>query len=238
MKNKIVSTDEWLTARKDFLKKEKEFTKLRDELTLERRKLPWLRIDKDYEFDGPAGKESLGHLFGDHSQLIIYHFMYGPEWPEGCKACSLLADQYEPLVIHLRYRDVSLVTVSRAPLKTLEAYKQRMNWSFKWVSSLENDFNRDFNVSFDQADVDAGRVTYNYESGVTFPSTEAPGISSFYKDEKGEVFLTYSAFARGLESFIGIYHFLDIVPKGRDESGLSYTMEWIRHKDRYDDREL
>jgi predicted dithiol-disulfide oxidoreductase (DUF899 family) len=231
----VVSSDQWLTARKDLLQKEKEFSRLRDELTQKRRNLPWERVEKDYTFDGPNGKESLADLFGECSQLIVYHFMFGPDWPEGCKVCSMLGDHYDPLVVHLKHRDVTLVTVSRAPLATLEAYRQRMGWSFKWVSSLERDFNWDYHVSFKQEDLDAGRAYYNYQEGAKFPVTEGPGISSFRKDASGDVFHTYSSFGRGLENFLGIYNFLDIVTKGRDEDGLPYPMAWVRHKDRYDD---
>ena len=229
----IVSSDEWVAARKELLQKEKEFSRLREELTQQRRNLPWERVEKQYTFDGPHGELSLGDLFAGRSQLIVYHFMFGPDWEEGCKACSLLADHYDSILIHLQQRDVSLVTVSRAPLAKLEAYKQRMNWSFPWVSSASNDFNWDYQVSFRQEDVDAGKVNYNYQEGVTFPSTEAPGMSTFCKDDDGAIYHTYSAFARGLENFLGVYNFLDIVPKGRDEDDLPYTMAWIRHKDRY-----
>lgn len=231
----VVSSAEWLAARQELLKREKEFSRLRDELTQQRRDLPWEKVEKEYTFDGPHGKETLADLFAECSQLIIYHFMFGPDWPEGCKICSLLGDHYDPLVIHLQHRDVTLVTVSRAPLATLNAYKQRMGWTFKWFSSLGSDFNWDFHVSFTQEDLDAGRAYYNYQEGAKFPVTEGPGISAFCKDENGDVFHTYSSFGRGLENFLGIYHFLDIVPKGRDEDGLPYGMAWVRHKDRYDD---
>lgn len=231
----VVSSDQWLAARKELLVNEKEFSRLRDELTQRRRDLPWERVKKEYTFDGPGGKETLAELFGSCSQLIIYHFMYGPDWPEGCKICSMFGDHYDPLVIHLKHRDVSLVTVSRAPLATLEAYRQRMGWSFKWVSSLESDFNWDYHVSFTQEDLDGGRANYNYTEGGKFPVPECPGISSFYKDADGNVFHTYSSFGRGLENFLGIYNFLDIVPKGRNEAGLPYPMAWVRHKDRYQD---
>ncbi len=231
----VVSSDEWLVARKELLKKEKEYSRLRDELTQQRRNLPWERVNKEYTFDGPNGSETLADLFGDRSQLIVYHFMFGPEWPEGCKVCSMCADMYDPMAIHLKHRDVSLVTVSRASIETLESYKQRMGWSFKWVSSLNNDFNWDYHVSFKQEDVDAGRVYYNYREGAVFPANEGPGISAFYKDDDGNVFHTYSSYGRGLENFLGIYNFLDIVTKGRHESELPYGMAWVRHKDKYDD---
>ena len=233
--HEVVSSAQWLAARKELLIKEKEFTRLRDELTEQRRNLPWEKVEKQYTFDGPNGTETLAELFGNCSQLIIYHFMFGPDWQEGCKICSMLADHYDPLVIHLQHRDVTLVTVSRAPWATLQAYQQRMGWSFRWLSSLDSDFNWDYNVSFTQEDLDAGRGSYNYQDGVKFPVTECPGISSFYRDSSGNVYHTYSSFGRGLENFLGIYNFLDIVTKGRNEGGLSYPMAWVRHKDQYDD---
>jgi predicted dithiol-disulfide oxidoreductase (DUF899 family) len=231
----VVSNDQWLVARKELLKKEKEFTRLRDELTQQRRDLPWEKVEKEYKFDGPDGNESLADLFGACSQLIVYHFMYGPDWQEGCKICSMFGDHYDPLIVHLKHRDVTLVTVSRAPLATLQAYRKRMGWRFKWVSSLNNDFNWDFHVSFTQEDLDAGRAFYNYQDGAKFPATECPGISSFCKDVDGDVFHTYSSFGRGLENFLGIYNFLDIVTQGRNEDSLPYPMAWVRHKDRYED---
>ena len=231
----VVSPNEWLAARKELLQKEKKLSRLREELTQQRLSLPWERVGKEYLFDGPQGQVSLADLFAGRSQLIAYHFMFAPDWEEGCKACSLLADHYDPILIHLQQRDVSLVTVSRAPLAKLEAYKQRMGWSFPWVSSLNSDFNWDYRVSFTQEDLDRRRVNYNYQEGTTFPSTEAPGISTFYQDEDGAIYHTYSAFARGLENFLGVYHFLDIVPKGRDENELPHTMAWVRHKDQYAD---
>lgn len=231
----VVSGEQWLAARKALLEKEKAFSKLRDELTQQRRDLPWEHVEKPYEFDGPDGKETLADLFDGCSQLIVYHFMFDPDWDEGCKVCSMLGDHYDPLVIHLQHRDVSLVTVSRAPYRVLDAYKRRMGWSFKWVSSLDSDFNWDYHVSFTPEQMEAGLADYNYQLGTKFPSTECPGISSFYKNDSGEVFHTYSAYARGLENFLGIYNFLDIVSKGRDEDALPYGMSWVRHHDRYDD---
>ena len=233
-KPKVVPNDEWVEARKAFLAKEKEFTRLRDELSRERRKLPWERVEKDYVFDGPDGKESLADLFGGQSQLIVYHFMYGPDWDEGCKSCSFLADHFNPAIIHLNHRDVSMVAVSKGPLPVLEAFKKRMGWTFKWVSSFDNDFNRDYHVSFTPEEVDGGKAYYNYKPG-GFPMTEAPGASVFYKDAGGDVFHTYSVYQRGLDMFLTAYHYLDMVPKGRDEDGLSYGMEWLRLHDAYED---
>lgn len=232
--HKIVSQVEWIEARKELLAREKEFSKQRDELTTLRQQLPWRKIENEYEFDGTSGKKRLSQLFGPCSQLLIYHFMFGPDWDDGCRICSMLGDHYDPLVIHLKARDVSFVTISRAPIEKLEAYKKRMGWSFEWLSSLRNRFNQDFGVSFTQQEMDEGQMNYNYRLG-RFPSTECPGISSFYRDEVGEVFHTYSAYARGLENFLGIYNFLDITPKGRDEDSLPYGMAWVRHHDRYDD---
>lgn len=230
----VVSNERWIEARKALLAKEKEFTRMRDAISKERRKLPWERVDKEYVFDGPGGKETLADLFDGRSQLLVYHFMYGPDWTEGCKSCSFLADHFNPAIPHLRQRDVTMVAVSRAPLEILEAFKKRMGWSFKWVSSLGNDFNRDYQVSFTDEELEKGDVYYNY-ARQGFPSTEAPGVSVFYKDENGEVFHTYSSYQRGLDMFITAYHYLDLVPKGRDEGGLSYTMEWLRLHDEYDD---
>jgi predicted dithiol-disulfide oxidoreductase (DUF899 family) len=232
---KKVNHDDWLEARIALLKKEKEFTKLRDAMTKMQRELPWERVEKDYVFDGPNGKESLAELFGSCSQLLVYHFMFDPSWDEGCKSCSFLADHYNPATAHLAQRDVVMVTISRAPLEKLEAFKSRMGWNFKWVSSFENDFNRDFHVTFTDEELESGSAYYNYRGGAKFPANEGPGLSVFAKDDKGDVFHTYSSYGRGLDMFITAYNFLDIVPKGRDEAGLSYSMEWIRHHDRYDD---
>lgn len=230
--NKVLSHEQWVGARKRLLEKEKEFTRARDALSRERRELPWEQVNKAYVFDGPDGKESLVDLFDGRSQLIVYHFMYGPDWDAGCKSCSFIADHFEPAIIHLNQRDVSMVAVSRAPLEKLENFKKRMGWGFKWVSSLENDFNRDYHVSFTQEEIDNGDSYYNYKNQV-YPSTEAPGASVFFKDENGPLFHTYSVYERGLDMFITAYHYLDLVPKGRDEDGLSYTMEWLRLHDEY-----
>lgn len=232
--NKIVSREDWVASRKELLKQEKEFTQLRDKLSQQRRELPWTTVEKDYVFDGPNGKESLADLFGTCSQLIVYHFMFDPEWTEGCKSCSLLADHYSPAIVHLRQRDVSMVTVSRAPLETLLSFKDRMGWTFEWVSSFGNDFNRDFHVTFTPEEMKQGTAYYNYEHK-PFPVAEAPGMSVFYKDDAGSICHTYSTYARGLDLFVNTYNFLDTVPNGRDEDGLSFTMEWVRHHDRYGD---
>jgi predicted dithiol-disulfide oxidoreductase (DUF899 family) len=231
---KTVSHEEWLAARKDFLVKEKEFTRLRDELSKERRELPWELVEKKYVFDGPSGKETLGDLFGKRSQLMIYHFMFGPGWSEGCPSCSYLADHFDGTTIHLAHRDVTLAVVSHAPIEQIEAFKKRMGWKFKWFSSFNNDFNYDYHVSFKPEDQAKGTVEYNYKQ-MKFPSAEAPGLSAFAKDADGNVFHTYSAYERGLDIFVGTYNFLDHAPKGRDEEGLKHSMAWVRHHDKYAD---
>jgi len=232
--HKVVSEKEWLVARKAHLAKEKEFTRVRDELSRQRRELPWVKVDKTYVFDGPRGKETLTELFDGRSQLLVYHFMFGPDWEEGCKSCSLLADHFDGAAVHLAHRDVTLLAVSRAPLPQIEAFKRRVGWRFKWVSSFGSDFNRDYHVSFSKDEMAQGKVSYNYASS-EFPSEEAPGASVFYKDAGGDVFHTYSAYARGLDILVGAYNYLDLVPKGRDEDALPFTMAWVRHHDRYDD---
>jgi predicted dithiol-disulfide oxidoreductase (DUF899 family) len=232
MKHIVVSQNEWLAARKALLAKEKEFNKARDQLSAARRALPWVKVEKQYVFDGPAGKETLADLFGGKSQLIVYHFMLGPGWKQGCPSCSFLADHFDGAVIHLAQRDVTLVVVSRAPLAEIEAYKKRMDWKFKWVSSFGNDFNHDFHVSFTPEEKARGKVDYNY-SLTEFPSEEAPGTSAFIKNEAGDVFHTYSSYARGLDMLIGTYNFLDLAPKGRDEDALPWSMAWVRRHDEY-----
>lgn len=232
--SKVVSQTEWIAARKEFLTREKEFTRLRDELSRQRRELPWEKVEKDYVFEGPKGKETLAGLFGRRSQLIVYHFMFGPGWKEGCPSCSLLADHFDGLAVHLANRDVTLAVVSHAPLPEIEAFRKRMGWRFKWVSSFGSDFNHDYHVSFTKDEMAKGSVYYNYEKS-EFPSEEAPGASVFYKDDAGNIFHTYSTYARGLDILVGAYNFLDLVPKGRDEDGLAFTMSWVRHHDRYTD---
>lgn len=230
---KVVSHSEWLGARKKFLEKEKEFTRLRDELSRQRRELPWEKIEKEYVFEGPSGKETLGDLFMGRSQLIIYHFMFGPGWKEGCPSCSYLADHFDGPSIHLANRDVTLAVISRAPMREIAAFKKRMGWRFPWVSSFGSDFNYDYHVSFSAEERAKGKVNYNYEL-TEFPSEEGPGLSVFRKDESGVIFHTYSSYARGLDLFVGAYNFLDQVPKGRDEDGLGFSMAWVRHHDKYD----
>jgi predicted dithiol-disulfide oxidoreductase (DUF899 family) len=232
--HRVVSRDEWLASRSELLKKEKEFTRQRDEISRQRRELPWVKVEKTYVFDGPKGKQTLGDLFEARSQLIVYHFMFGPGWSEGCKSCSFIADHFNSFIVHLNARDVSMVAASRAPLAELDAFKKRMGWGFKWVSSYGNDFNYDYGVSFTEDEIAKGEVKYNYTMQ-KFPSDEAPGLSVFYKEEAtGDIYHTYSSYGRGLDIFLGAYNFLDVAPKGRDEEGLAYSMAWVRHHDRYD----
>ncbi|MFY9686857.1 MAG: thioredoxin family protein [Pseudolabrys sp.] len=233
MQQKIVSQSEWLAARRALLAKEKEFTKARDALSAQRRDLPWTPVENSYVFDGPAGKETLSDLFGGKTQLMVYHFMLGPGWVQGCPSCSFLADHFDGAAIHLAQRDVTLVVVSRAPLAEIQAYQKRMGWKFKWVSSFGNDFNRDFHVSFTPEEKARGKVEYNYDL-TEFPSEEAPGLSAFIKSETGNVLHTYSSYARGLDILVGTYNFLDMAPKGRDEDTLPWTMAWIRRHDEYE----
>jgi len=231
--HKVVSHDEWVAARKAHLADEKTFTRARDALSRKRRELPWEKVEKTYVFDGPNGKETLADLFGGKSQLIVYHFMLGPGWEEGCPSCSLLADHFDGAVIHLAQRDVNFVVVSRAPLAEIEKFKKRMGWHFKWVSSFGNEFNFDYQVSATPKEKEKGEAFYNYEL-TTFPSEERPGVSVFSRNAAGEVFHTYSSYGRGLDMFIGAYNFLDIAPKGRDEAALKYGMAWVRHHDKYE----
>lgn len=230
--NAIVSREEWVTARRELLEEEKSFSKARDALAAKRRALPWTKVDKTYEFETERGPRSLSALFEGRSQLIVQHFMFGPDWEEGCPSCSFWGDNFDRTVPHLAARDVAFVAVSRASLKTLLGYRDRLGWSFPWVSSLGNDFNFDFDVSF-ETDRDPNQpVYYNYKDTM-FPASEAPGVSVFYKDDMGEIFHTYSVYARGLEDLNGTYRLLDTTPKGRDEDALSYPMEWVRRRDRY-----
>lgn len=228
----VVSREEWLAARKKLLAKEKESTRLRDQLSEERRQLPWMKVAKNYAFETPGGKVSLADLFQGRNQLIVYHFMFGPDWQEGCPSCSFVSDHIDGTLPHLAARDVTLVAVSRAPLARLEAFKKRMGWRFDWVSSHGGDFNADFNVSFSPEDVAQGTVRYNY-TVQEFNSTEGPGLSVFVKNAAGEIFHTYSTYGRGVEVLLGTYRLLDLVPKGRDEEQLAFSMEWVRYHDCY-----
>jgi predicted dithiol-disulfide oxidoreductase (DUF899 family) len=229
--HQVVSGDEWIDARRRLLAKEKNFQRLRDELSRERRELPWERVAKSYVFDGPAGKETLADLFAGRSQLIVYHFMFAPDADTGCKGCSFWADSYNGIIPHLNQRDVSFAAVSRAPLPKLQAFAVRLGWSFKWVSSGNSDFNYDYQVSFRPQDVARGAASYNYAS-YTGTMPDLPGFSVFFKDA-GHIFHTYSTYARGLDPMNAAYQLLDLVPKGRDEAGLPHSMAWVRFHDQY-----
>ena len=225
------SRDEWLAARKKLLAKEKELTHLRDALSAERRALPWLRVEKQYRFDTPTGQKTLSDLFDGRSQLAMYHFMFAPEWEEGCKSCSFWADSFDRIPIHLAHRDVTFLAVSRAPLEKLQWYGRRFGWTFPWVSSGPSDFNYDFNVSFRPEELKGGRAVYNYQP-LRFEETDLPGMSVFAKDGSGAVFHTYSAYARGIDALNVAYQYLDLVPRGRDEG--EEPMSWLRRRDQYD----
>lgn len=232
MRNEIVDREDWVKARKALLEEEKSFSRARDALAARRRALPWTQIDKLYEFATEQGTRSLSDLFDGRSQLIVQHFMFGPDWKEGCPSCSFWGDNFDRTVPHLAARDVAFVAVSRAPLDVLLGYRDRLGWSFPWVSSLGNDFNFDFDVSF-ESDRDADQpVYYNYRQTI-FPTSEAPGVSVFCKDDAGEIYHTYSVYARGLEDLNGTYRLLDTTPKGRDEDALAYPMAWVRRRDQY-----
>lgn len=230
---KTVSPEQWLTSRLALLREEKELTRLRDRITQRRRALPWVKIEKNYRFESPKGRVKLADLFGGHSQLIVYHFMFGPGWEEGCKSCSYVSDHLNPAVVHLAARDVAFAAISHAPLDEITPFKERMGWAFNWVSSQGGDFNRDFHVSFTPEEIANGnKVDYNF--GLTeVPIEELPGLSVFARDAAGAVYHTYSTYTRGLDLLIGTYNLLDLVPKGRDEDPEA-TMSWVRHHDRYD----
>ena len=229
----VVTRDRWIAERKALLAQEKALTQARDRLAEARRALPWVRMDTDYVFDTAAGPRRLSELFQGRRQLLVQHFMFGTGWEQGCKSCSFMADHLDGMASHLAQRDIALLAVSRAPLADLLAFKARMGWKFDWASSNGNDFNRDFHVSFTPEEQERGEVFYNFQL-MAFPQTEAPGISVFYKDDAGDVFHTYSTFGRGVEVMMGTYHLIDLTPQGRDEAGLAYTMEWVRHHDRYE----
>ncbi len=236
-KHKIVSQEEWLAARKELLEREKEAVRLKDRLSAARRALPWVKVDKIYLFDGPNGKVSLSDLFAGRKQLVVYHFMFGPDWKEGCPSCSFVSDHFGGALPHLAARDVSVAAVSRAAFGKLAAFKQRMGWNFNWVSSANSDFNFDYHVSFSAEELAKGKVDYNYTEQ-EFPSAEAPGISVFYKDEDGSIYHTYSTFGRGVEAVMATYTILDMVPKGRDEDELDFSMAWVRYHDKYGSNEF
>jgi predicted dithiol-disulfide oxidoreductase (DUF899 family) len=234
--HKIISKAEWLVARKDLLNREKELTHLRDEISRHRRELPWVKVEKEYVFDAPEGKVTLAELFDGRSQLFIKHFMMGPGAPHQCAGCSLEVDHVEGLLEHLENHDVSYVVVARAPIKEIEVVRKRMGWRFRWVSSYHNDFNYDFDVSFRAEDVAAGRALYNFQEAPEWAAgmEDLSGDSVFYEDESGQIVHTYSTYGRGGEQFLGIYGYLDVMPKGRNEDGPYYTLaDWARPKDMY-----
>jgi predicted dithiol-disulfide oxidoreductase (DUF899 family) len=230
--HQVVSRDEWIDARRQLLAKEKDFLLLRDDLSRERRELPWERVAKSYVFDGAAGKETLADLFNGRSQLIVYHFMFAPDSDAGCRGCSFWADSYNGIIPHLTQRDVSFAAVSRAPLTKLQAFAERMGWTFKWVSGANSDFNYDYQVSFRKEDVARGTAMYNYAS-YTESMPDKPGFSVFFKDAGGDIFHTYSTYARGLDPMNPAFQLLDLVPKGRDEAGLAHPMSWVKLHDQY-----
>lgn len=228
----VVSRDEWLNARVALLEKEKAFTKQRDALSKERQSLPWVEVSKNYVFETSDGPKSLSDLFGSRSQLVAYHFMYGPDWEVPCKSCSFWADNFDNNIVHLAARDVTMIAIARAPLGMLDAFKKRMGWSFDWVSSQGSDFNYDFEVSFTDEARQNGDLRYNYRES-QFPASDAPGISVFAKGEDGKIYHTYSTFGRGLDMMNAAYHYLDLVPKGRDEAAFDNPMTWLRLRDDY-----
>ena len=232
MQHPIVSREEWLVARKRLLAGEKEMTRLRDRLSAERRALPWVRVEKPYVFDGPDGRETLADLFAGRSQLIVKHFMFGPDWEEGCVGCSFFSDHTEAALVHLAQRDLAFVAVARAPLAKIEAFRRRMGWRFKFVSSYGSDFNHDFGVSFTPEQIAAGKVDYNYALR-DFECEEMTGLSVFCRDGAGDVFHTYSQYGRAGEAFLTAYAYLDITPKGREETINGNLTDWVRHHDRY-----
>lgn len=233
-RSRIVAPEEWLRARKELLAQEKQLTRLRDEVNRQRRELPWVKVEKKYLFDTPHGKETLEDLFSGRTQLIVSHFMLGPGWKDGCVGCSFRSDHVDGALVHLEHHDVSFVTVSRAPLSEIEAFRGRMGWRFKWVSSYGSDFNYDFRVSFTEEEIATGKVYYNYAT-CDFLTEEMSGISVFYKDERGGIFHTYSTYARGDELVDTTYMYLDLTPKGRNETGPRFNLtDWVRHHDRYD----
>ncbi len=233
MNHPVVSQEEWLKAQRAHLQREKELTRLRDQVAAERRALPWVRVEEDYLFDGVDGQKTLAELFDGRKQLAVYHFMFAPEWEEGCKSCSFWADNFNGIGIHLANRDVTLAAISRAPPAKLLAYQRRMGWTFPWYSSGGSDFNFDFQASFTPEQIAAGEAFYNFEIRKNTMS-DLVGISVFLKAEDGSVYHTYSCYSRGVDIVNGAYHFLDLTPIGRNEDGLSYTQAWVRRHDQYE----
>ena len=229
--HRAVSRDKWLSARKRLLVKEKRFSRLRDQLNQQRRDLPWVKIEKDYIFQGPNGPESLEDLFCGKSQLIIYHFMFSPRWTEGCEHCSFWADHFDSANLHLGQRDTALAVVSRAPIDKIKAFKKRMGWRFNWVSSFKTDFNFDFQVSFTMEQRRSGRLPYNYGT-IDMDIDELQGVSAFYMDNRGDIYHTYSSYARGIDLLNTTYNFIDLTAKGRDERP-GQAQDWVRFHDKY-----
>jgi predicted dithiol-disulfide oxidoreductase (DUF899 family) len=231
-RNTLVTREEWTRARMELLAEEKTMTRALDDLARKRRELPWVAVDKEYVFNSSRGRETLNDLFGGHRQLLVYHFMYGPDWQEGCPSCSFWADNYDGIDIHLSHRDTALVAVSNTSIENIETYRKRMGWRFNWVSSLDSEFNHDYKVSFSPEELAEGNVDYNFALQ-GFPSTEAPGLSVFVQDESGGIAHSYSCYSRGLDIFNGAYQLLDMTPRGRDEDKLSHSMSWLRRHDQY-----
>jgi predicted dithiol-disulfide oxidoreductase (DUF899 family) len=231
--HRVVSREEWLKERLALLAEEKELTHRREALANKVRELPWVKVEKHYVFDAPSGKASLAELFGSKSQLVVYHFMFDPTWSQGCKSCSFIADHYNAIVIHLAHRDISFLTVSKAPIEKIEQFRVRMGWSFPWVSGANTDFGNDFGVSFSDQELAEGKTVYNFNRK-PYPIRELPGLSVFAKDAAGNIYHTYSTYARGLDNFLTAYQYMDVTPKGRDEAETP-NMGWLRHHDRYAD---
>ena len=231
--HQVANRETWLAARKALLAKERELTHLRDEIARKRRELPWVKVEKNYLFDTPSGKKPLADLFEGRSQLIVYHFMFKPGWEAGCQNCSYLMDHVDGMLPHLNARDVSFVAIARAPIDQLQPFWKRMGWRFKFASSGGNDFNYDYRVSFTKEQLASGKIIYNYAEMKPPPFEDLPGASVFYKDDRGDVFHTYSTYSRGLDILVGTYMYLDLVPKGRDEDGLKHDMAWVRYHDSY-----
>jgi predicted dithiol-disulfide oxidoreductase (DUF899 family) len=234
--HRVVSREEWLKERIALLDKEKELTHQRDEIARKVRDLPWVKVDKPYVFDSPTGTKSLAELFGLHNQLIVYHFMFDPTWSQGCKSCSFVADHYNGIVVHLAHRDISFVTASKAPIEKIEQFRKRMGWTFPWVSYGNTDFGHDFGVSFTDQELTGGDAVYNFNRQ-PYPIRELPGLSVFFKDADGDIYHTYSTYARGLDQFLTAYQYMDVTPKGRDEAETP-GMGWLRHHDRYGDADF
>jgi predicted dithiol-disulfide oxidoreductase (DUF899 family) len=228
----IVSRQQWLAERRKLMAREKELTRLGDQVARERRALSWVRMDKEYLFDTPQGRRPLADLFDGRRQLLMQHFMLAPGWEQGCKSCSYMADHTDATLVHLAHRDTAFVAVSRAPLVEIEAFRRRMGWTFPWVSSAGTSFNHDFHVTFSPDELENGKADYNF--GGRPGGEEMPGVSAFWKDDAGTVFHTYSTYGRGVEVMMHTYRLLDLTPQGRDEDGLGFTMEWVRHHDRYE----